>query len=596
MNGGSEPAVKYLPEELLSRLQTGEDGEWEFKEVRFRTTRLEAPKRNDIADEIAAYANSQGGVVVFGVSDRGDVQGMTREQMDALDRVVVEVCTQSIEPPLAVQLHRRKLEGKHVMVVAVPKGHSQHDSPGGSYHRVGSSKIKMTGDQRLRLAQERAMSRFTWLDKAAVPNTGFQSLDEALWKRLVSTHGMGDPEVALEKMGLLARDERGTPRASVAGLLLCAQAPESWLDHACATATCYRGSDRASMQIDAETICGPLDKQIAATVAFVLRNMRVAARKEPGRVDLPQYSDRAVFEAVVNAVAHRDYSIAGRRIRVSVFQDRMEIQSPGSLANGLRVDIMDSQQATRNEALASALARMSCADVKGSGDRQYFMEKRGDGVGIIRRETEALGAKSPSYELIGNTELRLTIPAAPLGWTPGSVGLTVRSDGQPVADADILLIFPDGTYRRAATNVEGAAVADLHSTHLPMTVFAAAPGFAASVVREWTPNRNALSLDLALAVLHGGGSVVFPDGAGEVPGLRARLNPVRDAHDRTSLYVSGATINKGVEQPVHFAPGEELLLTDSVGTALLIRIPEVLAKAAILQYEAQATGPMRTVG
>ena len=95
------------------------------------------------------------------------------------------------------------------------------------------------------------------------------------------------------------------------------------------------------------------------------------------------------------------------------------------------------------------------------------MEKRGDGVGIIRRETEALGAKPPSYELIGNTELRLTITVTPLGWTPGSVGLRVHSDGQPVADADILLIFPDGTYRRAATNVEGAAVADLHPTHLP---------------------------------------------------------------------------------------------------------------------------------
>lgn len=437
----------------------------------------------------------------------------------------------------------------------------------------------------LRLPQERAMSRSTWLDKATVPDTGFQSLDEALWKRLVSTHGMGDPEVALEKMGLLARDERGPLRASVAGVLLCAQAPEVWLDHACVTATCYRGSDRASMQVDAETIFGPLDKQISATVAFVLRNMRVAARKEPGRVDLPQYSDRAVFEAVVNAVAHRDYSIAGRRVRVSVFEDKVEVQSPGALAHGLRVDMMDSQQATRNQALASALARMSCTNVKGSGDRQYFMEKRGNGVSIIRRETEALGARPPSYELIGDTELRLTIPAAPLGWTSGSVGLTVRSDGQPVADADILLIFPDGTYRRATTNVEGATVADLHSTRLPMTVFAAAPGFAAHVVREWVPNRNALSLDLELAALRGGGSVAFPDGAGEVPGLRARLNPVRDAYDRTSLYVSGATINKGMEQPVHFAPGEELLVTDSVGSALLLRIPEVLAKPAILQYE-----------
>ncbi len=422
-------------------------------------------------------------------------------------------------------------------------------------------------------------------DKTAVPETGFGSLDEALWKRLVSVHGMRDPVVALEKMGLIARDEQGTPRATVAGLLLCVRAPEERLTNACVTATCYRGSDRASMQIDAEEICGPLDRQISATVAFVLRNMRVAARKEPGRVDLPQYSDRAVFEAVVNAVAHRDYSLAERRTRVSVFDDRVEVQSPGALANGLRIDIMDSQQATRNEALASALARMDCTDVRGSGDRQYFMEKRGDGVGIIRRETESLGAKPPFYQLVGNTDLLLTVPAAPLGWTPGHVALTVRCAGRPVADADILLIFPDGTYRRAAANVEGAATASLHSTHLPMTLFAAAPGFAAQVVPAWVPMRDDLSIEIELRELHGGGSVIFAEGAGELPGLRARLNPVRDDHDRTSLYVSGATVNQGVEQPVHFAPDEELQLTDAVGTVFAVRIPEVLVRATIVEYE-----------
>ena len=441
------------------------------------------------------------------------------------------------------------------------------------------------GDQRLRLVQERPMSRFAWLDKAAVPDTGFGSLDEALWKRLVSVYGMRDPVVALEKMGLIVRDESGTPRASVAGLLLCAREPEVRLANACVTATCYRGSDRTSMQIDAEEIGGPLDRQIGATVAFVLRNTRVAARKDPGRVNLPQYSDRAVFEAVVNAVAHRDYSIAERRIRVSVYDDRVEIQSPGSPASGLRIDMIDSQQATRNSVLASALARMDCTGVRGSGDRQYFMEKRGDGVGIIRRETEVLGAKPPSYQLVGATDLLLTIPAAPLGWTPGHVALSVRSASRPVADADILLIFPDGTYRRAATNVEGIATADLHSTHLPMTLFAAAPGFAAQVVRSWVPMRDELSIKVELRELRDGGSVIFADGAGEVPGLRARLNPVRDAHDQASLYVSGATINQGVEQPVPFGPDEELLLTDAVGNVVTVRIPEILAKATIVEYE-----------
>ena len=141
--------------------------------------------------------------------------------------------------------------------------------------------------------------------------------------------------------------------------------------------------------------------------------MHVAARKDPARVDLPQYGERALFEAVVNAVAHRDYSIGGSRIRISMFQDRLEIQSPGSLPNNLTVESMATRQATRNEALTSVLARMPVRGVRGSAHRQYFMERRGDGVPIIRRDTQELCGKLPDFQLIDNSELRLTILLLP---------------------------------------------------------------------------------------------------------------------------------------------------------------------------------------
>ena len=91
----------------------------------------------------------------------------------------------------------------------------------------------------------------------------------------------------------------------------------------------------------------------------------IAARKEPARVDMPQYSDKALFEAVVNAVAHRDYSMRGSKIRLSMFNDRLEIQSPGSLPNNLTVDSMAQRQATRNETAASMLGRMQVGGVRG---------------------------------------------------------------------------------------------------------------------------------------------------------------------------------------------------------------------------------------
>ena len=142
-------------------------------------------------------------------------------------------------------------------------------------------------------------------------------------------------------------------------------------------------------------ITGPLNEQIAGAVAFAARNMQVAARKDPARSDLPQYSEKAVFEALVNAVVHRDYSMTGSKIRLSMFADRLEIQSPGSLPNNLSVESMASRQSTRNEALTSVLARMPVGGTRGGEDRRYFMERRGDGVPIIRRETWELCGKYP---------------------------------------------------------------------------------------------------------------------------------------------------------------------------------------------------------
>ncbi len=207
--------------------------------------------------------------------------------------------------------------------------------------------------------------RFLWFDKQPVPGTGFGSLDESLWKPLLSAEDAAALELALEKMGLLTDDENGTTRATVAGVLLCTHSPEEWLPNACISATCYRGTDRASGQIDAQTITGPLNRQITEAVAFVVRNMRVGAYKNPARVDLPQYSEKALFEAIVNAVAHRDYTIQGSKIRLSMFTDRLEINSPGGLPNNLTIESMEVRQSTRNEVLTFMLGRMSVGN-KGS--------------------------------------------------------------------------------------------------------------------------------------------------------------------------------------------------------------------------------------
>jgi ATP-dependent DNA helicase RecG len=581
--------MNFSDEDIRRQIRLGEDSHWEFKEIQFVGNVPRSPRRDDLADELAAFANTDGGVVLCGVTDGGDVQGMSREQMDELEQLLVAICTDIIKPPIRPAILRKEIEeGMPFLLVEVPQGHTQHDSPGGSYHRVGSSKRRMTSDERLRLAQQRGQARFLWFDKQPVQGTGFGSLDEALWKPLLSTVGAADPESALEKMGLLTSDENGTTRTTVAGVLLCSRSPEEWLPNACITATCYRGNDRASEQIDTQTITGPLNRQITEAVAFAIRNMRIGAYKSPARTDLPQYSEAALFEAIVNAVVHRDYSIRGSRIRLSMFADRVELNSPGRLPNNLTIDSMDVRQSTRNEALASIFGRISVGTVQGSGDRQFFMERRGDGVPTIFRQTEALSGKPPEYRLIDDSDLFLTIPAAATDATPATTVIMSHHCGLPVPGVELLTLFPNNTWKHATTDENGEAQVDLHSTHLPMTVFAASTRYAAHIEHDWLPAQGALAIEMQS--LPNGGAVIFPEGTGYLPGLSGRLNPIRDTLDRTYLYASNIAINEGKHQPVHFIPGEDLHLTDANGSELMVRIVAIVGRAALVEYRPYLKG------
>ena len=576
--------MNYRVEDIESRLRSGEDSGWEFKQVEFAGDRPKRPTRSDWADEIAAFANATGGVVLAGVADDGNVIGMSRAQIANLDALLVEASTDTIKPPVRICTHHKELSGgKLVLLAEVPESDLVHESPGGIYIRVGASKRLMGGDERLRLAQRRSQARFLWFDKQPVPETGFKTLAEALWKPLLSAEGAAEPEAALGKLALLDDDdEAGVLRATVAGVLLCTPNPEQWLPNACITATRYRSGDRASGQIDAQEITGPLNEQIAGAVAFAARNMQVAARKDPARSDLPQYSEKALFEALVNAVVHRDYSMRGSNIRLSMFDDRLEIQSPGSLPNNLTVESMASRQSTRNEALTSVLARMPVGGTRGGGDRRYYMERRGDGVPIIRRETWELCGKYPEYRVVDDSEVLLVIPAATQERSPARTVISVRSDGRSSPGADLLFLFPNKTWKRATTDEQGEAAVDLHTTQLPMTVFASAPGYAAHLERDWTPSERALAIDLT--VLPEGGSVIFPEATGHLPGLKGRLNPIRDTHDRMYLYASNIAIDEGKQQPVYFTPGEELQLTDAEGTELRVRIVDIVGRSALVEY------------
>jgi ATP-dependent DNA helicase RecG len=158
----------------------------------------------------------------------------------------------------------------------------------------------------------------------------------------------------------------------------------------------YGRSTRHEIPIDARDIGGPLDEQVRDALHFVRRNISIPARKYTMRVEYPPFSERAIFEAIVNAVAHRDYSMAGARIRLHVFADRLELHVPGALSNTLTPDSLHLRQYNRNELIVSLLAR--CPAV-GELGRSFLMDRRGDGVPIILNQSRKLSGKTPEYTL-----------------------------------------------------------------------------------------------------------------------------------------------------------------------------------------------------
>ncbi len=400
----------------------GEDSALEIKEVTIAGGRLTGPRRDQLADELAAFANANGGTLVLGVEDRARrVTGIPPTHLDAAERLVADTVQDSITPPLDADIRKLELPDPQdapvaVLRVDVRRGLSVHKSPGGYLRRIGSSKGQMEPEYLARLFELRSRSRVREFGTQAIAGASVDHLDPRLVDRFRGEISDDDRATALLKLDMVAEDESGARRPTVAGVLLGSRLPQRWLPQAFIQAVAYRGTsiaealDEPRYQLDAKDLDGPLDDQIAYACRFVSRNQRVEASKTVGRCDWPQYDPAAIFEAVVNAVAHRDYSIRGAKIRLRMFSDRIELSSPGMLMNGMTVADLPYRQQARNPAITNLLDR--CPIPEGlDTPRLTLMDRRGEGVPAILARSTKLSGKRPIYDLFGD-ELRLTIFAA----------------------------------------------------------------------------------------------------------------------------------------------------------------------------------------
>jgi len=161
-------------DQLIEKIRLGEDSFLELKELRLSEGKLRGPSQEDLADELAAFANSSGGVLLLGVADvPREVVGIPLDKLDAAEALLRQACLDAIKPPLAPIIERMTLPDSRgaeqpVIRVEVRRSLFVHQSPSGYTQRVGSSKRPLAPDQLARLFQQRSQSRLIRFDEMPV--------------------------------------------------------------------------------------------------------------------------------------------------------------------------------------------------------------------------------------------------------------------------------------------------------------------------------------------------------------------------------------------------------------------------------------------
>jgi ATP-dependent DNA helicase RecG len=338
-----------------------------------------------LAATLVAFANAGGGTLLIGLDPRSGKPPGLQDTEAAADRALKAAL--STDPPLIIPLPEIAEPEEHpVLVVTVPSGLPHVYSYRGKYLiRDGTRNRPLHPRQLRRLMMERGTASFEALvpDGARLEDLDFEKAGEYLsgLDRISSD----DPEEALLKRGcLVEKDGRLLP--TYAGLLLFGQEPQRWVRSSVILVARYAGTTMGDVFVRGE-IQGTLPEQIRRAEAFVLDNMRRGVRLlSLERFEETEYPVEAIREAIVNAIAHRDYQIRGDEIRVLMFSDRIEFYSPGRLPGHITVDNLVEERFSRNETIVQILSDMG------------FIERLGYGIDRMIRLMTAAGLPAPRFE------------------------------------------------------------------------------------------------------------------------------------------------------------------------------------------------------
>ena len=364
--------------ELLEIIANGENSGVEFKRDVLQT--------HDLAKELVAFSNLEGGMVLLGVDDDGTIVGLTR---DRPEEWVMNVCRDKIRPPIIpfFEMVQDLRPGADVAVVRVPRGtnvHCRWHKNGHVYYiRVGSQSRETGPEELARLFQQRGAVR---AELQPVAGSTINDLDR---RRLVDyftrvrEQDVPDDDDRTGWRTLLVNTEIVAEEGvSLSGMLLFGTVPNRFLPQAGINAAAFPGQEKDYAAKERCVLRGPLvplmDTRgeiieaglVEQALEFVRRNTTVTARLEGGsrRTERRVYPDEVIRETVVNALIHRDYLLAYTDIELAVYLDRLDVVSPGKLPNSVTPERMRAGvRAARNQLLQDVMWHYGYVEHMGMG-------------------------------------------------------------------------------------------------------------------------------------------------------------------------------------------------------------------------------------
>lgn len=329
--------------------------------------KLEVKKPKSWCKSISAFANTLGGFLIFGISDDNQIVGLETPDKDA--ELISEIIKTRLNPIPEFKISFHTEDGNVLLIVQVFKGEETPYYYSGdglleAYVRIGNESVKASPIELKRLVLRGRNTTFDSQNSMyKVEDYAFSKLRE----RYKKWTGNSFDEKDLVSFGLATEDGYLTN----AGALIADESPIRYSRIFC---TRWNGLNKSGGTFDALDDAeyeGSVISLIDNGEAFIKRNAKMMWKKTANsREEMPEYVERSYHEALVNAIAHRDYLINGSEVHIDIYDDRLEIYSPGGMPDGSNIQERDPvtvPSTRRNPVLADVFNRLGYMERKGSG-------------------------------------------------------------------------------------------------------------------------------------------------------------------------------------------------------------------------------------